>query len=261
MTPTRTAFRVPVPTRGMQVTFLGTGAAMPDGHRMQTGVLLDDGTPLLLDCGSGVLHRLAATETGYVDVDTVLLTHHHLDHVSDLLGLATARWLAGEPETHVVGPPGTRALVDDLLAAFSYLEDEDLSLTVREIDAGDGPVDVAGYQVRCHPTTHSVYTLAYRFGDRLTFGADSEADADLIDFAEGSDVLLHDCSFTDDVDVANHPTASQLGDALAGHRFDTVYLTHLYPMTYDNQDDVLESIGEYYDGDVSIPADGTTVTI
>ena len=49
----------------MQVTFLGTGSAMPTGSRMQTGLLLSDGRQsLLVDCGSGILHRLANTEPG-----------------------------------------------------------------------------------------------------------------------------------------------------------------------------------------------------
>jgi len=246
----------------MDLTFLGTGAAMPDGKRVQTGFLLDDGTtPLLVDCGSGVLHRIAASGTAYTDIDTVLLTHHHLDHVSDLLNLATARWLAGEPTTEVVGPPGTEALVEDLLDAFDYLRDEPVTLPVREIDAGDGPHDVAGYTVHAHPTTHSVYTLAYRFGDRVTLGADSEADQALIEFAAGCDVLVHDCSFTADLEVANHANAAELGAVLEGAAFDTVYLTHLYPMTNGHHDEMLASIADHYDGAVTIPADGTTVTI
>ncbi|MFB6104364.1 MAG: MBL fold metallo-hydrolase [Halobacteriaceae archaeon] len=246
----------------MDLTFLGTGAAMPDGRRVQTGALLDDGSnPLLVDCGSGVLHRLAASETAYTDVDTVLLTHHHLDHVSDLLNLATARWLAGEPETQVVGPPGTEPLLDTLLDAFAYLRDEPVTLPVREIDAGEGPHDVAGYTVRAHPTTHSVYTLAYRFDDRLTIGADSEADPDLIEFAADSDVLVHDCSFTADLDVDNHANAADLGAVLSDAVFETVYLTHLYPMTNGHHEDMLASIAEHYDGTVEIPEDGTTVSV
>lgn len=246
----------------MELTFLGTGSAMPDGHRVQSGYLLDDeDTTLLIDCGSGVLHRLGAAHIDYTDIDSVLLTHHHLDHVSDLFSLATARWIAGEPETPVVGPPGTSELIETVFDAFAYLDDEPVSIPVREVDAGDDPFTIGDHTIRAHPTTHSVYTLAYRFDDRITFGADSEADTDLIEFAEGSDVLVHDCSFTDDVDVSNHANASQLGDVLAGHLFDTVYLTHLYPMTNGRHDDIRDSITEYYDGDVNIPDDGTTVTV
>lgn len=246
----------------MKITFLGTGSAMPDGDRVQTGVLIEGGeSPLLVDCGAGILHRLGGANVDYTDIDTVLLTHHHLDHVSDLLGLVTARWLAGEPETTVVGPPGTNALISSLLDAFDYLRDEEVSIPVREIDVPDSPLSIAGWTVRAHETDHSVYTLAYRFGDQLTVGADSEANSDLIDFAAGADILLHDCSFPDDIDVANHPTASQLGEVLAGHDFETVYLTHLYPMTRGREDELLDSINTHYDGEVVIAEDGTTAIV
>ena len=69
----------------MRVTFLGTGSAMPVADRVQTGLLVEatpgDRAPLLVDCGAGVLHRLSQTDPGYEAVSTVLLTHHHLDHV------------------------------------------------------------------------------------------------------------------------------------------------------------------------------------
>jgi ribonuclease BN (tRNA processing enzyme) len=247
---------------GMKLTFLGTGSAMPGGRRVQTGALLHgrDG-PVLVDCGSGVLHRLAESETDYTAVETILLTHHHLDHVSDVLNVATARWLAGEPETEVVGPPGTTALIDDVLDAFEYLRDESLEISVREIDAGEGPFTVAGWEVEAHETEHSVYTLAYRFGDAVTIGADSEAVSHLIDFAAGSDVLVHDCSFIDDIDVANHPTPSQLGEVLAGHGFERVYLTHLYPMTDGHHSEMRNAIQAHYDGRVEFASDGLTVEL
>lgn len=246
----------------MELTFLGTGSAMPAGRRVQTGAVVHGrGGPLLVDCGGGILHRLAESDTDYTEVDTVLLTHHHLDHVSDLLNVATARWLAGEPETSVVGPPGTEALIENLLDAFAYLEDESLELDVREVDVDDGTFEVAGWSIEAHQTVHSVYTLAYRFEDLLTIGADSEASEALIDFADGSRVLVHDCSFTDDVDVANHPTPSQLGRVLAGRSFETVYLTHLYPMTDGRHEEMRESIVDHYDGRVEFARDGMHIDI
>jgi Metal-dependent hydrolases of the beta-lactamase superfamily III len=105
----------------MRLTVLGSGSAMPVPDRAQSGYLLDCGDrSLLVDCGSGVLGRLAGTDTGYEGVSTVLLTHHHLDHVAALLPLVKARWLAGEEHLEVVGPTGTKALVDGLLDVHDY---------------------------------------------------------------------------------------------------------------------------------------------
>ncbi|WP_277552792.1 MBL fold metallo-hydrolase [Halobaculum limi] len=268
----------------MRVTFLGTGAAMPVADRVQTGLLVEaapgDRSPLLVDCGSGVLHRLAQTDPGYEAVSTVLLTHHHLDHVADLLPLLKARWLAGEERLHVVGPPGTKALLDDLLAVgeYEYLDGR-ADLSVREVHPGS-EFSLAGLDVEAFETRHSKPCLAYRFSDRgsdaddgerdnpedpdadadttgdFVFSGDSEAFTGLANFADGARVLAHDCSFPDEVDVDNHPTPSQLGEALAGRDIDRVYLTHLYPHTEGHHEEMIESVRRHFDGDVRVARDG-----
>ncbi|WP_207587530.1 MBL fold metallo-hydrolase [Halomontanus rarus] len=243
----------------MRVTFLGTGSAMPTGERFQTGVLVqEDGRTLLIDCGSGVLHRLQQSGVGYEAVPTVLLTHHHLDHVSDLLPLMKARWLAGEDHLEIVGPRGTKGLVDGLLEVHEYMQGK-LELQVREVVAGE--FSVGGFDVEAYETRHSLRCLAYRFGDRFTFSGDSEAFAGLANFADGSAILLHDCSFPDDVDVSNHPTPSQLGAELADVELGRVYLTHLYPHTDGRHAEMRDSVTAHYDGDVRFAEDLQTVSI
>ena len=246
----------------MYLTFLGTGSAMPTGDRHQSGLLLEaDERALLVDCGSGVLHRLARTEVGYEGASTVLLTHHHLDHVSDLLPLMKARWLAGEEHVEIVGPRGTKELIDGLLSVHEYMQDR-LDIAIREVHVG--AFEVADFRVEAMETRHSMQCLAYRFesGDAeddsaptITVSGDSEAFEGLTAFADGSDVLVHDCSFPDDVDVSNHPTPAQLGEVLAGRDIGTVYLSHLYPHTDGRHREMLDSLGRRYDGDVRFARD------
>ena len=254
----------------MRLTFLGTGSAMPTGERFQTGLLLESAdSTLMIDCGSGALHGLAKTQTGYEGVETLLLTHHHLDHVSDLMPLMKARWLAGEETLTVVGPDGTRDLVEGLLDVHDYMQDR-LDLTVREIGPAsrDDPHQVAGFDVAAMETRHSMYCLAYRFEapdepGPITFSGDSEAFTDLVTFADGSAVFVHDCSFPDEVDVSNHPTPESLGQTLAeaDAELGRIYLSHLYPHTVGKHEEMLQSLGAYYDGDVRMAQDGLTIDI
>jgi ribonuclease BN (tRNA processing enzyme) len=272
----------------MRLTFLGTGSAMPTGERFQTGLLLESGDDtLLVDCGSGVLHGLARTSGGYEAVDAVLLTHHHLDHVSDLFPLFKARWLAGATELTVAGPTSTEELLDGLFDVHEYMQDR-LDLTIREVD--EGAFSLSGFDIAATEVRHSMRCLAYRFaaeddvddgngggggdddgedtagvtGDGpIVFSGDTESFPELVEFADGAAILVHDCSFPDDVDVSNHPTPSSLGRVLgeADSEVGRVYLTHLYPHTDGRHEEMLDSIGGVYDGDVRFARDGMTVDV
>ncbi|MHB9286401.1 MBL fold metallo-hydrolase [Halobacteriales archaeon Cl-PHB] len=253
----------------MKLTFLGTGSAMPDGERVQTGLLLETGDDaLLVDCGSGAIHSLARTDVGYEGVDAVLLTHHHLDHIADLLPLAKARWLAGAETLPIVGPPGTEDLVADLLDVHDYLA-ENVDLEVSDVEPADMPIDLAGFDVTAMETRHSMPCHAYRFdpgaeeGPEVVFSGDSEPFPELVAFADGAAVLAHDCSFPDEIDVSNHPTPASLGAALAEADADVgrVYLTHLYPHTNGKHEAMLESVGTHYDGDVRLARDGLSIEV
>ena len=243
----------------MRVTFLGTGSAMPTGRRAQTGLLVESGgRALLVDCGSGVLSQLAATEVGYEGVDGLLLTHHHLDHVSDLMVLLKARWLAGAGELPIAGPAGTEALLAALYDVHEYMEGR-LETPVAEV--AEGAFTFAGFDVAALETRHSMRCLAYRFGDAFAFSGDSEAFDELAAFAAGVEALAHDCSFPDGVDVSNHPTPSQLGEALAGHEYGLVLLTHLYPHVEGEREAMLDSLARHYDGEARFAEDGLTIEL
>lgn len=244
----------------MRLTLLGTGSAMPTGERAQAGYLIESGDrALLVDCGSGILHRLAQTPRGYDGVDVLLLSHHHVDHVADLLPLLKARWLADADPLEIVGPPGTEALLDDLLDIHEYLRAE-VEFLAR--DVSPGRIDIAGWSVEAAETRHSTTCYAYRIagetGD-VTLSGDSAADPALIRFADGSSVLVHDCSFPDDVDVSNHPTPAQLGEVLAGADIGRVVLSHLYPHTEGRHREMRQSVRAAYDGTVEILDDRSTI--
>jgi len=250
----------------MRLTFLGTGSAMPTGSRAQSGTLLEtDDDTLLVDCGSGVLDALARTEPGYEGVDTVLLTHHHLDHISDLDVFMKARWLAGETDLTIAGPPGTTTLVEDLLSVHEYMQDR---LDLRLVDIDDPSFSLVGFDIEWLETRHSMQCFAYRLtpsagGPTVALSGDSEAFPELVEFADGAAVFVHDCAFPDDVDVSNHPTPTSLGRALSTADADLgrVYLTHLYPHTEGRHEEMLASLAEQYDGAVRSAEDGLSMTV
>ena len=60
----------------MDVTILGSGSPLPDAERAgPSGLVSVGGQHFLVDCGRGVLMRLAGAGLGVVNLTAVLLTH------------------------------------------------------------------------------------------------------------------------------------------------------------------------------------------
>jgi len=241
----------------MRATLLGTGSALPSPDRVQAGVLVeDDGDRLLVDCGSGVLHRLAGAGIDHGTVDTVLLTHLHLDHVADLPGLVKARVLTDRPDLTVVGPPGTGLVLRDLLAIDDL--HERARLAVREVTAER--FEAGGFEVRARETRHSRQCFAYRFGSALAISGDTAPFPELVEFFDGVDALIHECSYPDGTDAAGHTTPSELGRLLEGRDVDRVYLTHLFPAAERSSEELRAAVGRRFDGEVVVATDGLAVS-
>ncbi|MDY6780876.1 MAG: MBL fold metallo-hydrolase, partial [Halobacteria archaeon] len=179
----------------MNLTFLGTGSAIPS-ERMQSGILLED-DKVLFDCGSGVLHNLNRTDVPPDEVGHVFLTHNHLDHVNDLLALVKADWLLGRESLKVYGPTGTHEVLESLFDAYDYLAGR-VDLEVYEVEPGDS-FSAVGREFDTYPTEHSVTSMAYRVDDAFVYTGDTEAVEGMADFASGCDTLIHECAFPDTV--------------------------------------------------------------
>ena len=68
---------------------------------------------MLVDCGRGVLMRLAAAGALPPFLDALLITHLHSDHISDLGDVITTRWVMspGPLPCIIYGPGGTADVV------------------------------------------------------------------------------------------------------------------------------------------------------
>ncbi|MDZ7688148.1 MAG: MBL fold metallo-hydrolase [Halobacteriales archaeon] len=241
----------------MRLTFLGTGSAIPS-ERVQSGLLVED-DELVFDCGVGVMHNLNRSRVRVDDVSDFLLTHAHLDHVNDLPAIIKADWLLGRESINVYGPPGVEETVGGLLDAYDYLKQKtDVDITVFE--PGDS-FGVAGRRIETFPTQHSVPSTAYRVDDAFVYSGDTEPVEEIAEFAEGCDVLVHECSFPDGMDMSNHTHPSELAEMVEDCSVNRVYMTHLFPHTSGKEDEMVETVAENFDGEVATAEDMMTVEV
>ena len=252
----------------MRLTTVGTGTAAPSAARVNAGALVEaGGVRLLLDCGSGVVHRMAALGVDWGGITHVALTHFHADHVSDLPTLVVA-WRYGQlpprsrPVT-IVGPPGTRALLERLAAAlWTSLLAPGYAVEVRELEPGAATELGDGVTLSCRKVPHTDESVAYSVehaGRRIVYTGDTAPDPELGAWAARCDLLLAECSLPAEMAVPGHLTPETAGELAAAARPRLLALTHFYPPV--ERVDVRAIVGARFDGPVVLAHDGWTTTI
>jgi ribonuclease BN (tRNA processing enzyme) len=131
------------------ITLVGTGTCQLETERMASSVLIEmEGRRVLFDCGRGVTLRLAELGLRNDDIEHIVLSHFHPDHLSDLIPLLqAASWSRTDPrarDLHIYGPAGVKLQMERICALFEgdALLNGSFQLKVHEHQGGT--LEIAG---------------------------------------------------------------------------------------------------------------------
>ncbi|MGN6472432.1 MAG: ribonuclease Z [Mycobacteriales bacterium] len=240
----------------MEIVLLGTGSPLPDPNRAGPSTLVIAGdTKLLVDAGRGVLMRAAAVGVSAAALDAVLLTHLHSDHITDLNDVITSRWVtsfAPSPLT-VVGPPGTRDVVDGLLdflahdISYRLAHHEDLTWRppVEVVEVTEGVcLKTDAVTVIAAPTDHRPVEPSIGFrvehdGRAVVRAGDTHPCDSLDTLCRGADAVVHTALRADILESAPiqrlkdvtdyHSSVEQAAQTAERAGASTLVLTHYVP--------------------------------
>ncbi|AIY90225.1 MBL fold metallo-hydrolase [Geoglobus acetivorans] len=216
----------------MKITFLGTGVAVSLAEKAQQSILIEDDRLVLVDCGFGTMLRLQQAGYDVTDLDAVVLTHFHLDHCGELMGILKARWLSGAGKLKIYAPKGAESFHNSFLSASPYLLGK-LDFGVLELEDGERFM-IGSMRFEARKTRHSLESLGYVINGVLISG-DTSAFPELYEDVE---VTVHEMSLDFGGRADYHTSPENLAENAESVR--EAYLIHLYPPAYGNREKIAE---------------------
>jgi ribonuclease BN (tRNA processing enzyme) len=223
----------------VRLTVVGCSPAWPNPGIAHSGYLVqgnpEDGR-VLLDCGPGVLADLRKLDGGWPNVDSIIVTHWHLDHWGDLVPWVWGRMFGlgrSTPTPELWVPPGgiaqlmefgrffgTETMFENVFALAEYAERAPFrtatGLTVT-------PVRVPHYLIE-------TYALRVTNGTRtLAYSGDCAPSEQLVEMAHDADLFLCEATLIDadgDAQPRGHLSADEAVAAFEASGAKRLLLTH-----------------------------------
>lgn len=208
----------------LQLFFVGTGSAF-NKVNFQTNLLVIKGKDhLLIDCGTICPYALSTYNTPISQIQNVLPTHSHADHIGGLEEMALAgRYIAGNKPKIIITDEYKKLLWENSLkggctfgeesAKGKFFTFEDYFQQIKPVELKNTPRPV--YEANCGSinvklirTLHincgtndwnkTFYSVGVLIDNRVFFSGDTLFDKPLLDMLEETykpETYFHDCQF------------------------------------------------------------------
>ncbi|WP_223700780.1 MBL fold metallo-hydrolase [Sutcliffiella deserti] len=241
----------------MKLTVIGFWGGYPAVNSATSGYLVEHNDfRLLIDCGSGVLAQLQ----NYIEVtnlDAVILSHYHHDHIADIGPLQFARLIS-----FYMGKSVSQ------LPIYGHQEDETgfASLTHKEYTKGIAYdptqiLQVGPFTIEFLKTKHPVPCYAMKVTTEdgsFVYTADTSYQESFIPFTEGTDLLISECNLYahQNGQAAGHMNSHDVAKLAKGAGVPRVLLTHL--PHFGKVEQLVEECSAIYNGEIRIAHKGYT---
>lgn len=242
-----------------ELILLGTSASIPSASHENTHMaIVDSGGAIMIDCVSSPAVRLSKAGIGLDQVNDLVLTHFHPDHVSGVPLLLMNMWLSGRRNAlRVYGLHHCLKRVEDVMAFYEWENWPDFfpvafhRLPEREdvklIDDGET-------KVFSSPVKHLIPTLGLRFEGKdkrqaIAYSCDTEPCTEVVSLAQGCRTLIHEATGA----VPGHSSAEQAGRIAQQAGVQQLLLIHYSPD--DDLAGLTAAANAVFDGEVALAQD------
>ena len=200
----------------------GSRSPLPSPGRAETCILISAGEDLfVVDIGDGSNDNLRSWNINFRNIEAVLITHLHSDHISDLPGLHQNAWVVGERSSKlkVFGPEGVDQFTQGIEMAYAHdyvfrnehhgdaiasLEFAGFDTSVIDLNNpvifDNGELKITAFRVVHEPIEPALgFKFEYK-GRSIVITGDTSYTQSVIDNSMNADVLFHEAQ-------ANHMLA------------------------------------------------------
>lgn len=221
-----------------RVIFLGTGDPLNE-ERAQTSlaVPLAGSDTMLLDASSGtvLLRQLQDAGIALEGIRHLFVSHRHFDHAGGLAPLLVALTALPNAALTVHAPPETLRILHELLFLTIPGVEDWIGKRLRWNELTPGkPTRAGDAEVTPFGVDHGLECVGFRIsqgGSTLVYAADTRPSQNVVEYARGADLLVHEAYGTHDdakrAHLFGHSTAAEAGEVAREAGAWRLILTHI----------------------------------
>ena len=252
----------------MYITILGSCANQTANREGVALLFENENSSLLVDTGPGIIASLQRANRKASDINNLLLTHTHGDHI---LGFAYFVWnrnferLGKEPakDLNVYGNAAAIDIARTMLqkcypeAKFSF------KVSYFTLTSNDER-NIDDFSVVVVDAIHPVSTLScvLRENDKLIcYSSDTLPNEKLLALSGNANLVIHEGMFTIESEELSrrvmHSTARDAGRFAKASNSSQLLMVHIAPELFGKESKLLKEARTEYSGNISIPCDGS----
>jgi ribonuclease Z len=263
----------------IEVTFLGTGSAMPPRDRGNTAFTVRTENLLFLaDAGPSVFGDLQRAGIEPSSIDAVFLSHGHADHILGFPQLALLqKFSPKDPPLRIYCTAAVREAISTVIT-LTFPEVTDGLSEFNWIELAEGPRQHHDLTDDIQLTTELVFGPPYMpvlglrldFFDKgvsLAFSSDTAPSDIVASLAHNCDLLIHEASFSailqpeTSPELIFHSDARQAGQIAARAGAKRLALVHLSRLHGNHRRVLTAEAAENFKGLILVPDDGDVIQL